>query len=79
MGQYHLVCDHRPFEERPTFASRDEAARAERDLIAAKVARADLLAALKIAREHVAGSEQDIPGNAEDLAMVDAAIAKAGG
>lgn len=33
-GKWRIACDPRPFEERPTFRSRDEAAAAERDLIA---------------------------------------------
>ncbi len=35
--KWRIVCDPRPFAERPTFANRDAAARAERDLIAAGV------------------------------------------
>jgi hypothetical protein len=32
--KWRISCDPRPFEKQPTFRSRDEAARAERDLIA---------------------------------------------
>jgi hypothetical protein len=31
--KWRIACDPRPFEQRPTFKSRDEAARAERELI----------------------------------------------
>jgi len=31
-GKWRIVCDPRPFEEQPTFKSRNEAARAEREL-----------------------------------------------
>lgn len=31
--KWRIVCDERPFEKRPTFKNRDEAARAEYDLI----------------------------------------------
>jgi hypothetical protein len=33
--KWRIVCDPRPFEEAPTFSSRDEAAQGEADLIAA--------------------------------------------
>ena len=32
-GKWRIVCDPRPFEEQPTFKSRDAAAAAERQLI----------------------------------------------
>lgn len=31
--KWRIACDPRPFEDQPTFKNRDEAARAERDLI----------------------------------------------
>lgn len=31
-GKWRIVCDDRPFDERPAFATREEAARAEYDL-----------------------------------------------
>ncbi len=34
-GKWRIVCDERPFEERPTFKTRDAAAQAEFDLVAA--------------------------------------------
>lgn len=34
--KWRIVCDRRPFDEAPTFASRDAAARAERDLARAE-------------------------------------------
>jgi hypothetical protein len=34
--KWRIVCDKRPFEDRPTFKTRDEAARAERKLAAAE-------------------------------------------
>lgn len=38
-GKWRIVCDPRPHHEQPTFRSRDEAARAERDLIVADALR----------------------------------------
>jgi len=35
-GKWRIVCDPRPFEARPTFKTRDEAAQAEADLIEAR-------------------------------------------
>ncbi len=37
-GKWRIVCDPRPFEEAPTFRTRDEAARAERALVASQLA-----------------------------------------
>jgi len=34
-GKWRIACDPRDFEEAPTFKTRDAAARAERDLVAA--------------------------------------------
>ena len=47
--KWRIACDPRPFNERPTFASRDEAARAEYLLINSRVmdAAPDLLQAVK--------------------------------
>lgn len=36
-GKWRIVCDPRPFAEQPTYRTRDDAARAERDLIASEV------------------------------------------
>lgn len=33
-GKWRIACDPRPFADMPTFATREEAARAERDLVA---------------------------------------------
>lgn len=38
-GKWRIVCDPRPFEERPSFRTRDEAAKAERDMIATDLAK----------------------------------------
>ena len=32
-GKWRIVCDERPFEDRPTFRTRNDAAQAELDLI----------------------------------------------
>ena len=37
--KWRIVCDPRPFEERPTFSTRDAAARAELELATAAVGR----------------------------------------
>lgn len=36
-GKWRIVCDPRPFDEAPTFKSRDAAARAERELVESMV------------------------------------------
>ncbi len=74
-GKWRIVCDPRPFEERPTFINRDAAARAERELVkehCRKVhdAAPELFAALERAR-------YKLPKGSYELTLADEALAKA--
>lgn len=40
-GKWRIACDPRPWEERPTFKTRVDAARAERDLVASMMQEAE--------------------------------------
>ena len=74
-GKWRIVDDPRPFEERPTFKTRDAAARAERELVKehfSKVQEAapDLFTALQRARYH-------LKKDSFERTLADEALAKA--
>lgn len=74
-GKWRVVSDPRPFEERPTFKTRDAAARAERELTQEHFRRVrdaapDLYAALERAR-------YQLKKGSFELSLADKALAKA--
>jgi len=67
--KWRIVCDPRPFEERPTFKTRREAAYAERELIASQVT-TDIAAKLQNALRTVVAAARITPEGLRGLGQV---------
>lgn len=80
-GKWRIACDDRPFDERPTFATREEAARAEYDLAKRETisARLEYLRG-ELRAGRISYSEQaDLEGLAEHIEPGDVELLEAAG